>query len=234
MSVIVSEDPTRRPQAPPRQGSLFSSQVLQFEDYSAPSRVPAPVRTRRRAAPVKSRATWRRERLEAAGQQRLDLESIAPPSRTVNPARVEPAKRCQNPVATPRHRLTAFAIDACVVLGGNAIFVGLFHWLGGAIQFDTLNLAVGGGVAAGLTLFYRVLWILADGDTPGMAAAGLRLLDFDGRPPTRFQRAVRLAATVFSIAACGLGLLWSLGDTEQLAWNDHLSKTFPSPVRRDD
>jgi hypothetical protein len=30
----------------------------------------------------------------------------------------------------------------------------------------------------------------------------------------------------------GLGLVWALVDEEQLAWHDHISKTFPTPYYR--
>jgi hypothetical protein len=30
-----------------------------------------------------------------------------------------------------------------------------------------------------------------------------------------------------------LGLLWSLADEESLAWQDHISRTFPTPTAAD-
>jgi uncharacterized RDD family membrane protein YckC len=57
----------------------------------------------------------------------------------------------------------------------------------------------------------------------------LRLLNFDGRPPTREQRMLRLGASFLSVLSAGLGLLWALVDEESLTWHDHISQTFPTP-----
>jgi len=58
----------------------------------------------------------------------------------------------------------------------------------------------------------------------------MRLVNFDGRPPNRAQRMRRMAAGVLSMLSAGLGLIWVLVDEENLAWHDHISKTFPTPV----
>jgi uncharacterized RDD family membrane protein YckC len=83
-------------------------------------------------------------------------------------------------------------------------------------------------VVAVLALFYRFLWGIADGDTPGMRFAGLRLVDFDGRKPAREARLLRQAAGLLSLGSLGLGLVWALVDEESLTWHDHISKTFPT------
>ena len=84
-------------------------------------------------------------------------------------------------------------------------------------------------MALGISILYKGLWWLADGDSPGMVWCNLRLLNFTGQAPTRRQRAQRFAGTLLSLAAAGLGLIWALGDEEKLGWNDHISKTFRSP-----
>jgi uncharacterized RDD family membrane protein YckC len=76
---------------------------------------------------------------------------------------------------------------------------------------------------------YRLLWCLGNGDSPGMRFAGLRLVDFDGRAPSREQRLLRQLVTLLSTLSAGLGLVWALVDEESLTWHDHISKTFPSP-----
>jgi uncharacterized RDD family membrane protein YckC len=63
-----------------------------------------------------------------------------------------------------------------------------------------------------------------------MRFAGLKLVDFDGHPPDREQRGLRQLASLLSIVSAGLGLVWALVDEENLAWHDHISKTFPTPV----
>jgi hypothetical protein len=56
----------------------------------------------------------------------------------------------------------------------------------------------------------------------------LRLTTFDGFPPERKHRLVRFFGA--SLARCTLlGLFWSLADEESLAWQDYISRTFPTP-----
>jgi hypothetical protein len=39
---------------------------------------------------------------------------------------------------------------------------------------------------------------------------------------------VRFLAACLGLAALGLGPLWALLDEERLAWQDHISKTYPA------
>jgi hypothetical protein len=56
----------------------------------------------------------------------------------------------------------------------------------------------------------------------------LRLTTFDGFPLEPRQRLLRFAAACLSRCTL-LGLFWSLADEENLAWQDHISRTFPTP-----
>jgi uncharacterized RDD family membrane protein YckC len=118
--------------------------------------------------------------------------------------------------------------DASLVLIGTGLFTGVFMLSGGEIELTRQTIPFLLGVLAVLALFYRILWCIADGDTPGMRFAGLRLVDFDGRRPTREMRALRQAAGLLSLISGGLGLVWALVDEESLTWHDHISKTFPT------
>ena len=212
----------------PRQKSLFSQPVLVFPGAVQPrERTPRqPTKIAHRPA----RRTLRKlERLEAAGQQRLELETHPPLMARANESGVQSARYCTETVAIPTLRLMAAALDFGIVGVGLGMFFVLFHYLGGAGVASALSPAVALGIALGILVFYKTLWWLANGDTPGMGWCRLRLLDFTGRRPTRRQRAQRVAGTCLSLAAAGLGLLWALGDEERLCWNDHISKTFPSP-----
>ncbi len=71
---------------------------------------------------------------------------------------------------------------------------------------------------------------MADTDSIGMRWVGLRLLNFDGMQPNRAERLHRVATSLISTAAAGLGLVWALVDEEKLTWHDHMSRTFPSPL----
>ena len=225
------------PALAPRQRTLFPSQVLRFEDF-APREEPArrgaeapPPLTRRMDSPVRRRpASRKRERLEAAGQQRLDFEPVARRANAEPAKSVQPARYCSHPVAMPVHRVIAAALDVSLLLIALGVFAAMFLLLGGSLAFTSATSPLFGAAAAGIVLLYNGIFWLADGDTPGTAWCRLRLLDFDGQRPTRTQRMQRFAGTLLSLATAGLGLFWALGDQEKLAWNDYISRTFPTPV----
>ncbi len=135
---------------------------------------------------------------------------------------------CDAPVAMPAHRLIATAFDASMVLIAVGVFLVVFSFSGGDIALTKQNMPFFLGVIAVLALFYRFLWCVANGDTPGMRFAGLKLVDFDGRVPDREQRGMRQVASFLSVVSAGLGLVWALVDEENLTWHDHISKTFPT------
>lgn len=164
----------------------------------------------------------------------LEFEVPATPlaGRTLRTS-VEAVIYCDAPVAQPVHRVLAAAIDISMVVIALGLFLATFYLSGGEIilNHQTIPLLLGIGVV--LALFYHFLWCLAGGNSAGMRLAHLRLVNFDGRPPGREERAYRLAASCLSILALTLGLLWALVDEENLTWHDHISKTFPTPVNSD-
>jgi len=160
-------------------------------------------------------------------QSSLDFRGAAGSSRLGT--EVEAVIYCDAPVALPVHRLMAAAVDGSMILAAVALFAAIFYLAGGHIVVSKQTAPLLAGVVAAVALFYRVLWCLADGDTPGMRFAGLRLVNFDGRRPDRDQRGIRQAAYLLSLLSAGLGLVWALVDEENLTWHDHISKTFPTP-----
>lgn len=213
------------PPTTPRQRTLFPEPVLHFEDFTPPSERPA--RARKQTSRRRSR---RIERLEQAGQQRLELDPPAPPRRLQNRSGVQSARYCEAPVASILHRAIAGALDLSMIAVAMALFFGASYVISGATLLDHTPLPFLGAAVAGVLCLYKLLWWIAGGDSPGMTWCRLRLVSFTGQRPTRSQRASRFMGTMLSLAAGGLGLLWAIGDEEQLAWNDHISKTFPSPV----
>ncbi len=107
-------------------------------------------------------------------------------------------------------------------------FAGILYKLGVPLVLDKHTAPLAIAVAGLFIFFYRVLWCLGNGDSPGLRWAQLRLVDLDGRAPRRSQRFQRLFAGCLSCGAAGLGLLWALADEESLTWHDHISKTFPT------
>ncbi len=141
---------------------------------------------------------------------------------------VEAVIYCDAPVALPAHRIIAAVFDISMVLIAAGLFLAIFFLAGGDMVISKQNLPFLCCIAAVLALFYRALWCLAGGDTPGMRFAGLKLVDFDGRSPDREQRGLRQMASLLSVLSAGLGLVWAMVDEESLTWHDHISKTFPT------
>lgn len=114
-------------------------------------------------------------------------------------------------------RLAAICYDALLVLalwmatllvlvvanGGEPVF-------GAAVQCVLLLEAFG---------FFAGFWCRA-GQTAGMRAWQLRLVCADGGRLSFKQAAIRFAAALVSVAACGLGYFWALFDERSRTWPD--------------
>jgi len=77
-------------------------------------------------------------------------------------------------------------------------------------------------------LFYGLLWAMARRETAGMHWTQLQLVTFDGSSLNGRDRAIRFISAWLSYCSGGLGLLWALADEENLAFHDHISKTYPA------
>jgi uncharacterized RDD family membrane protein YckC len=173
------------------------------------------------ASPVAKRAM--RARRETSRQQTLDFrENRALPSSTSS-------VYCGAPVAIVTHRMMAGALDGGMALAALGVFLATFRIAGAEIVLAKETLPIYLAAAVLITLFYRVLFCIANADTPGLRWTGLRVLDFDGRTPSRKQRWYRLIGGFVGSIAAGIGLFWAMVDEEQLTWHDHMSKTFPTP-----
>jgi uncharacterized RDD family membrane protein YckC len=109
------------------------------------------------------------------------------------------------------------------------VFVATFRMAGAEFVLTKATIPYYVAAAILISLFYRALFCIANFDTPGACWTGLRVVDFDGRTPTRKQRWFRLLGGFVSAIAAGIGLLWAIVDEERLTWHDHISKTFPTP-----
>jgi uncharacterized RDD family membrane protein YckC len=209
--------------------------VIPFEIYA-----PAPARPRRTepvslmpeqqpAGPAKRDPVKRRVKPpipEAQGS--LDfLPAIPDQPRTLGTT-VESVIICEAPVATPVHRAIAAALDWSMVLIGYGLFLLAFRVAGGQFTLGKSNLILFGGALLLVAFTYGLFWAMAGTETAGMRWARLKLITFEGFPPEPQQRLLRFAGFCMSIGTV-LGLLWSLADEESLAWQGHISRTFPTP-----
>lgn len=197
------------------QGSLFGPQAVGTIAQPTPRRSSPP------PAP--------RVRRDRSAQQKLEFERAFPEGARTLPTSVEAAVYCNAPVAMPTHRAIAAALDGAIIVAAIGVFVATFYFAGLEIVFTKETWPVYAGVAVLISLFYRILFCIGNTDTIGAQWAGLRLLNFDGRRPSRKQRFYRTAGTCVSIISSGIGFAWALVDEERLTWHDYISKTFPSP-----
>ncbi len=125
-------------------------------------------------------------------------------------------------------RAEAALIDGLLMAAGCGFGVAMLRYEGGPLSLDKHILAFFIAALMTVPLFYKILWTFVGRDTVGMRCAGLRLVDFDGNPPSQQRRYQRLFGSIISLLAAGIGLIWALVDEDNLTWHDHMSNTFPT------
>ena len=121
------------------------------------------------------------------------------------------------PRASFLDRLAAFALDCILVAIANAI----------------LDITRNDGFYFFLLLTYHIAFWAWRGTTLGGIICNLRVIRTHGaelRPP---DAVVRGLASMFSIAALGIGCLWMLQDSERQMWHDKIAGTLVVKVPRD-
>jgi uncharacterized RDD family membrane protein YckC len=145
-----------------------------------------------------------------------------------------PASEAAPTVAYPAgigRRLGAMVYDVLLII---AIWMmTLFVWVlvndGEAVRGVAVQLVL----AAELVGFYLFFWS-RQGQTLGMAAWRIKVVDLDGNPPAFKQLLIRIAAAPLSLLSCGIGYLWFyLGERRQ-TWHDRLSGTMVVHLPRGD
>ncbi len=229
-------DPQPKPRSGSGQSSLFAEEnpakVIPFsrrpdglpdtEELFAPKPPAADPTPRPKAAGKKKAAPF-------GDQTTLDFLPTASPlkSRTLKTT-VEAVIYCDAPVAAPIHRAMAAALDASMIFLGFGIFLVIFLFSGGRFVWNKQDVALFGAALGLISVFYGFVWMMAGKETIGMTWADLRLINFNGFPPDRKSRALRLIGCCLSFCSGMIGIFWALVDEESLTWHDHMSKTFPT------
>jgi len=125
-------------------------------------------------------------------------------------------------------RLTAMLYDALLVVAlvavVNAIALGVVVRVTAGEQQVLHAHLVQLLTALSIVLFFTVFW-LNGGQTLGMQAWRIKLVDFHGGPPTTGKALLRCLGALLSVACLGLGYLWCLIDHNSRYWHDYLSRT---------
>jgi uncharacterized RDD family membrane protein YckC len=128
-------------------------------------------------------------------------------------------------------RLLAAAVDALILAAALSAFAAIF------LRFNPLRgpLLLFAGVGAALTFAlwftYEFLFMVYTGSTPGVRAARLKLVKFDGSPVPRSLRCWRVLASFLSGLSAGLGYLWCFLDADSLCWHDRITRTHLRSAR---
>jgi len=201
--------------APVFQASLFGPQEVSKSNDEMPDR---------RISSGVTRPRLKRDSNSA--QQTLDFVGAIPQAKHALKTSVEARIYCDAPVAVTPMRVVATIADCAIGALGVGIFLTSQTYMGLPILFSKTAIMSYLISAVLISLLYRVLYCIANKDTLGVQWAGIRILDFDGRVPSRQQRFRRLASSLVSIVPAGLGLVWALFDEERLTWHDQMSETF--------
>jgi len=219
-AVPADEAGLSAPLVRPTQRGLFQDNVIAFPPPAEPRR-PA------RQTSTKSAAKTRARRV-APNQATLDFLPSNPRPRTLSTT-VESKIYCEAPVAARLHRVIAAGLDWTMALIGYCLLLGAYMAAGGKIVLTKHGIYALVGTLALSGFTYGIVFALAGCETAGMQWTRLRLLTFEGSRPDRKERMTRFFGSCLSVCTV-LGLIWSLGDEETLAWQDHISRTFSTPL----
>jgi uncharacterized RDD family membrane protein YckC len=204
------------------------SKIIPFESRGVavpepPVRKPAERSVARPAQPRQAPASRKNSM-----QGEFDLLPSAPIAPRTLKTKVEASIYCDAQVATVPHRVLAGATDLSIIVLGYVLCVAAYCITGGSLPSGKLGYLMFGAGFLLVALFYGFLWAAGNAETPGMHWMKLKLTNFDGQEPELSQRLLRYFGTCLSVATCGCGLLWAMVDEENLTWQDHMSKTFPT------
>ncbi len=128
-------------------------------------------------------------------------------------------------VATRGIAITIDAVLAQLIFVVGSALIGLVASLFGTLRPAWLVAALlGSGWALVVGIYFVTFWTVA-GQTPGMRAMRLRLLDGLGFPPTPPRAVLRLVALAVSVLVVFLGFLPALVDNRRRAVHDVLAGT---------
>lgn len=159
----------------------------------------------------------------ARGTSSTSLDSISLPELMENSIDAGDEEFIAAPLGS---RFLAALIDAGILALAGCLFTLVLALARGKPAGTPFNLAVGVFVAAFWIFVYAVLFTALAARTPGQAACGLAVENFDGKRPTSQQAFLRGFGYLVSMAALMLGFIWAAMDSDGMAWHDHISGTL--------
>ena len=129
-------------------------------------------------------------------------------------------------VAPLDRRLMAASVDLGLVTLGFLVFALGFIAIASTPPSDSFALISAAIVFSCLFATYQWLFFSMSDATPGMRYARIALCTFHDENPLKRMRRSRVVASLFSLAAGGLGFAWAWFDRDRLSWHDRLSHTY--------
>jgi RDD family protein len=171
----------------------------------------------------------------------LEVPEVAPPPPALGGITMEASERKESGkqpgvdaplsrVSRPR-RILAGAIDGAIVAAASAMF-GVIFWRVAAVRPPLVQmlslqmLSLAAGIPCLFWGAYQYLLIVYAASTPGLLAARLELVRFDGTSTRRALRRWRVLASYLSAASLGMGFAWGLLDEDALCWHDRITRTY--------
>lgn len=219
--VRILESPTEEPAARPQ-----LRKIIRFPRYAAIELHPAPLPQDlelAEPAPESPRI------LDAPEAEQMDLLPSFADMRLEEPPQEKRLREELDLLPQPApllRRLASGAVDGAIVLLAAGLFAATFGKLAESVPPARAAMLCALAVGGTLWLLFQYLFLVYGNATPGMRAAQLELLTFDGRPASVFARRVRALATALSGFSVGLGFAWALVDEDTLGWHDRISQTY--------
>jgi uncharacterized RDD family membrane protein YckC len=128
--------------------------------------------------------------------------------------------------ASIARRMLATLVDGAIVGAGLGTFGAIFLRFNPMERPVLMMVASVVALAVAFWVAYQYLLVVFTGSTPGLRAARLKLMRFDGEVTSRATRRWRVLATLLSGFSAGLGYLWCFVDQDSLCWHDRITRTY--------
>lgn len=136
----------------------------------------------------------------------------------------DPAFELPLPVAPVTLRWFGLGFDLAIVAAGCTLFAATLFAMH-SVPEDRSAFVLAMLVSSAAWCFYQCLFLIREGNTPGMRVAGLKLVAFEEQPITRRELKLRAWSVMLSSISLGLGFAWALLDEDRLCWHDRISRT---------
>jgi len=122
-------------------------------------------------------------------------------------------------------RVLASLVDGILVVAAGSVFGAIYYRIVGATPTPVQVAMMGSGLLILCWAAYQYLLVVYSGSTPGLRALRLQVRRFDGNPPNRKLRRVRVLCSLLSAVSLGLGYAWHFLDEDGLCWHERVTKT---------